>query len=197
MAHLYLVRHARPAASWNDHLDPALDSLGKEQAEKAAQELAERAGRVMRLLTSPLRRCQETARPLSEHWQVEPAIKPHFREIPSPKLAPVSEFASRVEWLRRIMDCRWADIIADPKLSAGSDFSSWRRNLLAALGQQEQDCVIFTHFVAINAALGAASGRDEILLARPDHCSIWHFENQSGGGLRLLDAGREVETRVN
>ena len=41
------------------------------------------------VVTSPLRRCQQTAAPLAAHWQVEVVIEPMVAEIPSPPGVPM------------------------------------------------------------------------------------------------------------
>jgi broad specificity phosphatase PhoE len=59
MTRIYLVRHGRAAASWDDDLDPGLDSLGVSQAEAAAETLS--AYRPLDVLSSPLKRALETS----------------------------------------------------------------------------------------------------------------------------------------
>ena len=66
--------------------------------------------------------------------------------------------------------------------------------------QQPPDCfsyaaVIFSHFIAINVAVGHATGEDRVRVFRPDNGSITTFETD-GGTLRLITLGREAETEV-
>ena len=66
MSRVYLIRHARPSATWGgDDDDPGLDELGYSQARQAAKTLLALPPelRPVRVVSSPLRRCQETARP--------------------------------------------------------------------------------------------------------------------------------------
>ena len=98
MTLLYLVRHGRAAAGWNTDPDPGLDDLGRHQAEQVAARLAPLGP--LAVVTSPLRRCQETAVPLCRTWRTTARIEPAVAEIPSPEGV---DMADRVEWLRVAM----------------------------------------------------------------------------------------------
>ena len=81
MSRVYLIRHAKPSAAWGGHDDdPGLDEVGRAQAEKAAQTLLALPPehRPTRVVSSPLRRCQETARPFAEAigatLEIDPAV---------------------------------------------------------------------------------------------------------------------------
>ena len=52
--------------------------------------------------------------------------------------------------------------------------------------------VVVTHFVAINVAVGAATGDDRLVCFRPDNCSRTVLDND-GGRLRLVELGAEVD----
>jgi broad specificity phosphatase PhoE len=95
MARLYLIRHARPLASWGEEPDPALDAVGREQAQATAEALAQTLER-MPIYTSPLRRCRETAHPLERLWQRKADVFEPIAEIPSPPL----DRRRRQQWLR-------------------------------------------------------------------------------------------------
>ena len=63
MSRVYLIRHAKPSATWGgDDGDPGLDVTGQSQARRAADELMSLRPdrRPTRVVSSPLRRCQET-----------------------------------------------------------------------------------------------------------------------------------------
>ena len=57
------------------------------------------------------------------------------------------------------------------------------------------DCVVFTHFIAINVAAAAAQRREEVVCFRPDHASVTVLDAGSEG-LRLVELGREAQTGV-
>ena len=185
VATLYFVRHARPAASFGDSVDPGLDATGKAQAEMVARELAGRL-RPLVVYSSPLQRCRETAQPLAAMWGVSPIISPAVGEIPSPPL-PLAE---RQVWLRNAMAGTWAGLTQSAP--AGSpDFNAWRAGLLDVVRAMPADAVIFSHFVAINAVVGAAQGSELMVCFRPDHASVTTIA-VSDGRILVRELGRQA-----
>jgi broad specificity phosphatase PhoE len=189
MPRLYLVRHAKPAASWSEDPDPGLDTIGVAQASATAQQLAGSMARLP-VYTSPMRRCRETAEPLTKHWQCEASVLPAVAEIPSP---PIS-FSARHDWLVAAMRGTWQQVheTAPP---GSIDYLQWQSDVIQALVAMPHDCVIYTHYVAINVAVGAAQNRDDVLCCRPDHASVTVFDTD-GGRLKLVELGREAETSL-
>jgi broad specificity phosphatase PhoE len=57
------------------------------------------------------------------------------------------------------------------------------------------DCVVFSHFIAINAAVGHATGDDRVVSFRPANCSITIMETGINT-LTLLERGVEAITEV-
>ncbi len=185
MTTLYLIRHARPAASFGDSVDPGLDETGKSQAEAVAGDLAGRM-RPLPVYSSPLQRCRETAQPLAVIWGATPIISAEVGEIPSPPLS----LAERQAWLRNAMAGTWAGL----KQSAPADspdFDAWRTALLSSVRSMKADSVIFSHFVAINAIVGAAQGSDLMVSFRPDHASVTTIE-VSGETISVRELGRQA-----
>jgi broad specificity phosphatase PhoE len=178
---LLLVRHARPTANWNDHPDSELDPTGLEQAAALAADLGPTGPRP--LVSSPLLRTRETAAPLAKRWGIEPEIRSDVGEIPSPD----GEVADRGAWLRDVLRGSWADVDAP--------ITRWREELLAALLAFDDATVVVTHFVAINAAVGYATGSDRIITFRPDHCSRTELA-VDGERLSLVALGHERITEV-
>ena len=189
IARLYLVRHARPSASWGEEPDPALDATGREQAEAVARSLSQTL-EPMPIYTSPLCRCRETANPLERLWQRPAEVLEQVAEIPSP---PV-DLRGRQKWLKETMLGTWRDLnrLAPP---GSPDYLVWRQTLLSSLARMPRDSVIFSHFIAINVVVGAAQSRDEVVCFRPDHASVTcvEIENQS---VRLLELGRQSDTAI-
>jgi broad specificity phosphatase PhoE len=189
MPRIHLVRHAKPAAAWGDDPDPGLDALGTTQAEAVAQHLAQ-AAQHLPVYTSPLRRCRETALPLCRLWNCEASVMPSVAEIPSP---PINSEARR-EWLTAAMHGTWRELQANAP--AGSiDYLDWRRSVVDALRALRHDCVVFTHYIAINVAAGAAQKREEVVCFRPDHASVTVLET-GARGLERVQLGREAQTGV-
>lgn len=79
--------------------------------------------------------------------------------------------------------------------SGSIDYSQWRRSVVDALLALPHDCVICSHYIAINVAVGAAQERDEVLCFRPDHASVTVLDT-AAGRLQLVELGREASTDV-
>lgn len=189
MPRLYLVRHAKPAASWGEDPDPGLGPTGFTQAQATAEELARSLSRLP-IYSSPMRRCRETAQPLEQIWFCNAELMASVAEIPSPPIA----FSARRDWLIAAMRGTWQQL--HENAPAGSiDYLQWRHDLVASLLAVPHDCVIYTHFVAINAAVGSAQKSDDVVCVRPDHASVTVIGNDNGR-LRLIELGREADTLV-
>lgn len=185
MATLFLVRHARPAASYGDSADPGLDAVGQAQAEAVGRELAGRLS-ALPVYSSPLQRCRETAAPLAALWGVPATILDAVGEIPSPPLS----LSERQAWLRKATAGSWAELKRGAP--AGSpDFDAWRASLLGALRAMTRDSVVFSHYIAINAVVGAAQDDDRVVCFRPDHASVTTIE-AAAGAISVRELGRQV-----
>jgi broad specificity phosphatase PhoE len=182
MARLYLVRHAEPAALWGAHPDPGLSELGHDQASRVAKHLASLGAKY--ILTSPLARCQETAAPTVLALGMAATLTRAVAEIPVP--ADVTDHRS---WLTRVMNSKWSDNYISEGLR------NWRDGIAQALLAQKEDTIIFSHFVAINAAVGLASAQDDVIVFKPGHASITILETQSDQ-LRLIQHGNESATQL-
>lgn len=178
MTRLLLVRHARPTENWDAAPDAGLDPVGREQASALVGSLG--ADAPLPVLTSPLRRARETAAPLAAHWGTEAEVLPAVGEITAPHVDP----AARVGWLRDVLGGTWAEV--DDRLAA------WRSALLDALGSIDHDSVVFSHFVAINTAVGAATGDDRVMCFAPAHASVTEIIVEDGA-LRLVTRGAESD----
>jgi broad specificity phosphatase PhoE len=186
MTLLHLVRHGRAAAGWDIDPDPALDDLGRQQAEAAAAELVALGAR--RIVSSPLRRCRETAAPLASRWQATVAIEAGVAEIPSPEGVAM---ADRVAWLRPAMAGTWADL--GPRYTAYRD--SVVSTAVALAAASPDGVVVFSHFIAINAIIGAALADDRVVIRSLDNASITVVE-VAGAEVRLVSGGREADTLI-
>jgi broad specificity phosphatase PhoE len=182
MPKLYLVRHGHASSGWGLEPDPGLDDLGRSQARAAARELAP-LGPLL-IISSPKARARETAEQLAEIWDIKPVIEDRVGEIRFPSETP----ADRVRWLKDVMVERWP--------SLGQDLRQWRQEVIEALLSLETDSVIFTHYIAINAAVGHATTDDRVVSFSPDNASITILET-NGSELELVQRGREAHTRVN
>jgi broad specificity phosphatase PhoE len=184
MARIYMVRHGKAEAGFGGAMDPGLDALGREQADAVAQKLKPLGP--LPILSSPLARTQQTAMPLAKLWSAAPIIEPAVAEIPSPDGMGLEE---RVVWLRNLMGGSWRDVTPD--------LAQWREHCIATVAAVSQDTVIFSHYVAINVIMGAATGDDRVVAFSPDNCSVTVF-GTDGETLRLVEKGTEASlTKVN
>lgn len=188
MPRLYVIRHGKPAAVWGgDDEDPGLDAAGQAQANAARDWLlalppGERPSRVV---SSPLRRCRETAQPTAQALGVEIEIDPVVGEIPTPAALAA---ADRPGWLRNVFGGTWREIEGD------LDYEGWRTAIVRYLAGRG-GAAVFSHYVAINAAVSKLAGEDKVLTFRPDHASISVFD-ADGETLTLVAKGPEAVTGV-
>ena len=187
---VHMIRHGKPLSTWGDSgadPDPGLDEAGWAQAEAAAAGLLSlpAALRPTRVVSSPLRWCRETARPLADRLGVEVVIEPGVAEIPTPTGLSA---ADRPAWLRNAFGGVWADIPGD------RDYADWAAAVAAACARHPGSAV-FSHFVAINAAVGAAQGDPKVRQFEPGHASITTFSIVDGR-LRLERQGAAAATQV-
>lgn len=187
MPRLHLVRHGRAAAGWNVDPDPALDDLGQRQARDVSDKLFGLGP--LPVLSSPLRRCRETSQPLASRWGVDVGIEPRVAEIPSPEGHTLE---TRIDWLRSAMAGTWSQVVA----SDGQRYSDYRTNLLDALASIPDDTVIFSHFIAINVVIGAATGDDRMVIASLDNCSVTTVSTDGRGGFTIDAMGNEADTLI-
>lgn len=184
MPRLFLVRHGRAEAGFGESMDPGLDVLGREQAEAVARKLATFGP--LPILSSPLKRAQQTAAPLAKLWNCVPTIEAAVAEIPSPKGMTLEE---RVLWLRTLMGGSWRGV--------PPDLAAWREHCIAIAVAIARDTVVFSHYVAINVLAGAAMGDDRVVAFSPDNCSVTVIESD-GTKLALIEKGTEASlTKVN
>lgn len=188
MQNLFLIRHGKPAAVWGEaDEDPGLDDVGRAQAEAARDYLLSlpEDQRPSRVVSSPLRRCRETAAPTAEALGVDIEIDPGVGEIPTPAALTAEQ---RPAWLRDAFQGRWSEIRGD------LDYEEWRRRAAASLLVRGRTAV-FSHYVAINAVMSLLAGDDRVLVFRPDHASVTTLATD-GQTLNLVAAGREASTGV-
>jgi broad specificity phosphatase PhoE len=176
---IHLVRHAEAAQRWVEARDPALSALGHTQAKRSAERWTDSP---LALRSSPLRRAQETAAPLAQRWLREVAIDTAFREVPGPE-----DLDARAGYIAHLMQAGWEDVDAT--------VHAWREVLWQALLAVEEDTVIFTHFMVINAAVSLLQTAPRLVVFEPDYCSVTVLERH-GDTLALADRGSNRTTRV-
>ncbi len=182
MSKIHLVRHGKAAAGFGAHPDPGLDDTGRAQA-RAVAELLQHEG-PLPIYSSPLARAYETAEALAGLWEVDITIESRVAEIPS----PTDDLAERAAWLSNAMQGSWEEL--------GEQHQTWLAAIGECLREQAEDCVMFSHYVAINAAVGVATNDPRMRIFGPDNCSVTTIEN-TDGALSVLSLGRTADTKIN
>ncbi len=175
---IYLVRHGEAAASWGEHADPGLSDKGHTQAETVAGKLLSLGAEAF--VASPMQRCRETAHPFAARTGQEMRLEPAVSEIVTPE-----GIGDRVAWLRNLMTGRW------PK-----EMVAWRERGFAAVNALPDQTVVFSHFVAINAIVGRLQDTPNVLVFKPDHCSITQLARDPSGALRIVELGGDATTQI-
>jgi broad specificity phosphatase PhoE len=181
MPRLYLVRHGRAAAGW-EHDDPVLDDVGRAQAETVAEQLTPLGP--LAIVTSPLRRARQTAAPLESRWGTVASVAAEVGEVPRPEGVATEV---RAEWLRSVIGGTWSAL--------GPRYLQYRDDVVAFLCSLGGDTVVTSHFVPINAAIGAAMGDDRMVFLALDNCSVTVMD-AGPDGLTLVEGGREADTLI-
>jgi len=184
MARLYLVRHGEAVSAWDRAPDPGLSAAGAEQARGAAAELAPLAP--FDLVSSPMRRARETVAAFESRFGLDARIEDRVTEVPSPT-GESDQGSDRRAWLDGFLAGRWSE--------QAPEILGWRAELRAALQEITRPTVVVSHFVAVNALVALASGRDRVLCFRPANCSVTVFD-AGADGFRLVTLGREMATRI-
>lgn len=138
----------------------------------------------LQVVSSPLLRCRETAAVLCAKWNIEARVEPAVAEIPSPDGVAM---ADRVEWLREAMRGTWSAL--------GPRYTSFRDGVVAAVALMPADTVVSSHFIAINAVIGAALGDDRLVIRSLDNCSVTVVDVVDGR-LELVEGGHEADTLI-
>ena len=172
-----LVRHGQPDGTWGFDPDPGLDVRGHEQARAVAELLASLGP--LPIIVSPLRRTRETAAPLAARWGVEPGVEPGVGEL----VAPLNPRPDHAMWLRSLMTGHGAD--------SHDVMKPFRDRVLGAIRTITTDAIVVSHFLAINAVVGAATDDDRVMCFRPAHCSRTVVEI-TDGQIELVELGDEA-----
>ena len=183
MTDIWVIRHGEAVPTSEQHPDPDLTALGREQAALVPSKLLASLPANVTLLSSPLARAQQTAEPLAESLSASVAVVPAFREIP----VPVS-MSERDRWLKSYFTQQWGQ---QPET-----LWQWRSALIDAMVDVTGPTVIFSHFLVINTLIGHVRGTDDTVSVMPANTSINHFRRVDGV-LELVSVGEQLQSRIN
>jgi broad specificity phosphatase PhoE len=184
MTRLFLIRHGEPEAAWGSAADdPGLSEAGRSQAEAAAQTLAG-YGRLA-IVSSPMKRCRETAAPFAARSGSNARIEPRVSEVVAP-----SGVADRRAWLRETFP--WDEgVVRRQWSSVDAGLRAWRDSVVAAMLELKQDSAVFSHFIAINALASVATRSADTIVCVPGYASITEFAVRDGA-VELVRLGESM-----
>jgi len=181
---IYLIRHGEAAQAWDVAPDPILSKNGQRQARELADAYLPLLNSTdFQLITSPLARAQETARPFQKGLHFDPIINTNFAEIPSPNIS----LANRRNWLKDLFTKKITEL-EQPQLT-------WRNNIISGIQSLEKPTLIFSHFMTINAIVGWIRGNEQVVSYYPNYCSITQIE-KVGNEFFIRSLGKELTTIV-
>jgi broad specificity phosphatase PhoE len=154
-----LLRHGRTEANARGLLlgraDPVLDEVGRDQARRAAEALAGAGADVVRIVTSPLARCRETAALAGEVLGLPVAVDERWVEMDYGELDGVPVASVPVAtWAAWSADLTWAPPGGESIAALGERVRSACDELLAAEGAT----LVVSHVSPIKAAVAWALG---------------------------------------
>lgn len=182
MTRIFLIRHGEPEAAWGQADDPGLSEAGRRQAELAAEALP--AG--LRAVTSPMARCRQTAAPYEARFGGAALVDARVSEVATP-----AGLSDRRAWLAETFPWR-AGSNAREWRTLSPALHEWRDDVWAAVHAADADTAFFTHFIAINAVVGAALGQTQTIVFKPAHASITELALE-GGALRVVTLGARMD----
>ncbi|MEK9650305.1 MAG: histidine phosphatase family protein [Gammaproteobacteria bacterium] len=158
---IYIVRHGEASISWGGPSDPGLSPEGKSQAKKVASKLAKLNSDRLQIISSPRKRAIETAESLGNILKKPIKIKLEFNEIPSHKAKQKSL------WLKRVA--------ITPPLRLPNYLILWQKEILQNLLTLEQDTIIFSHFMVMNAIYAKLHKTRQLVSIQPAYTSQMHL----------------------
>tara|TARA_B100000674_G_scaffold363527_1_gene306215 strand:- start:521 stop:1075 length:555 start_codon:yes stop_codon:yes gene_type:complete len=182
---IFLIRHGEAAQSWDQSADPGLSELGKEQALECFNILNGKEDlSQFNLVSSPLKRAQETSFHFKKNFNKQLSLNDAFREIPSPGIS----LLDRKNWLQEIFKKDIKELEKPQQV--------WQSKILSTLKNLTEPTIVFSHFMVINIVTSTLREDPRVVSFYPDNCSITELES-SKGKLKLVSTGNELQTKIN
>tara|TARA_Y100000022_G_scaffold15216_1_gene11876 strand:- start:92 stop:646 length:555 start_codon:yes stop_codon:yes gene_type:complete len=182
---IFLIRHGEAAQSWDQSADPGLSELGKEQALECFDTLdAKENLNQFNLVSSPLKRAQETSLHFKKNLNKHLYLNEAFREIPSPGIS----LLKRKDWLQEVFKKNINELEKPQQI--------WQSKILSTLKGLTDPTIVFSHFMVINIVVSTLRNDPRVVSFYPDNCSITELEFNKGK-LNLISTGNELQTQIN
>src|SRR5438105_4451492 len=187
---LVLVRHGRPDEDERDRPhDPPLRADGHAQAEAVAARLAHEG--ITRIVSSPMARAAQTARPLAERLGLPIEIVDGWAEADR----HVERYRS-TETPRALGDVERGRFPADPIAYFGGDAATFRTGVLAAFAttmdnagaphRRDAHVAVFAHGLPINVVLSHVLGLERIIHFAPGYGSMTRLRVLRSGAIGVV-----------
>jgi broad specificity phosphatase PhoE len=119
---------------------------------------------------------------LAEIWDTKPLVDERIGEI---SILP-EDPGKRAKWLQKLIGEKWSNL--------NHDLNSWRRSVMDTFCEIEENSVIFSHSIAINVAVGEATGDDRVVCFWPENGSVTTID-VNGSVMNLIQRGFEDTTK--
>jgi probable phosphoglycerate mutase len=170
---LILVRHALPERVELETgiADPALQPLGRHQAQRVADWLAHES--IDHIVASPKRRALETAAPLARRIGLDVEVLVGLTELDKAATHYIP-----VEEMRSENNALWQALMRGDWAAAGyQDPIEFRAEVVACIEtlveeRDGQTVVVFAHAGTINAVISHLLGHQQVFVFGPDYTSI-------------------------
>lgn len=188
---LLLIRHAEPVRIEDaaGPADPTLHERGRAQAERLARYLADEP--LQGLVSSPMRRAQETAAPVAVVHNLPVVLDEELAEFDREATSYIP-----IEELRATKDERWLAMVEGRLDDYDRDPVEFQRAVVAAVervidANPGRKVAIVAHGGVINAYVGHVLGIDKLMWFEPAYTSI-HRVAASRSGVRSVTALNET-----
>jgi len=168
---VWLVRHGKSELGFDQAEDSGLSELGHRQAAIAAAEIA-KAIPPRDIMASGFLRVRQSALPLAVLWGQPVGIAEAVTEIPSPPHLLGARIAERRPWVDHILTQNYGAL--DPAIE------SWREKVVAFVSGLDRPAVIFSHYLTINALVGAVLGDRRTVVFDLDYCAVTRMRVVNG-----------------
>ena len=181
---IILVRHGEASASWSEDPDPGLSKDGINQAKSLCEDENLKNLQDFKFISSPRQRAQETSSFLSSKLNKVIEVSNVFDEIPAKRVL----LEDKMDWLKGIASMP----IRDLPISV----QEWNERIIDTTLSINQDSIIFTHFMVMNAVVTYAKKFSKLVNISPDYISTIKITVKDSQ-IISLKVGDQKKTKIN